>query len=422
MNVTIIGGGYVGLVTGACLSTLGHNITIVEIFPEKVEAINNAVPPIYEEGLEDILKSHVGQNLTASTTYESVQTADAVFIAVGTPPNPDGSANLTYIKQAAENIADELAKAHSEYPVVVVKSTVPPGTTRDVVCKTIREKLPDLKFGCCMNPEFLREGRAVFDFMNPDRIVIGTANARAAEIMHNLYAGIDAPILDVEPTAAEMIKYTSNALLAAKISFANEIGNLCKKIGVDVYEVMKGVGMDSRVSPKFLNAGAGFGGSCFPKDVSALADIIRKENLEPVFLDAVLKVNDLQPLRMISLLEEKIGELSGKRIAVLGLAFKDNTDDIRESRSIPVIEKLLAVSAKPVCYDPIASDAMQKLLPDAEYVDSAAAALTDADGCLVMTEWPEFTKLNDEFNLMKTRAVIDGRHILSIPDAEGICW
>ncbi|HJJ81804.1 MAG TPA: UDP-glucose/GDP-mannose dehydrogenase family protein [Methanocorpusculum sp.] len=422
MNVTIIGGGYVDLVTGACLSTLGHNITIVEIFPEKVEAINNAVPPIYEEGLEDILKSHVGQNLTASTTYESVQTADAVFIAVGTPPNPDGSANLTYIKQAAENIADELAKAHSEYPVVVVKSTVPPGTTRDVVCKTIREKLPDLKFGCCMNPEFLREGRAVFDFMNPDRIVIGTANARAAEIMHNLYAGIDAPILDVEPTAAEMIKYTSNALLAAKISFANEIGNLCKKIGVDVYEVMKGVGMDSRVSPKFLNAGAGFGGSCFPKDVSALADIIRKENLEPVFLDAVLKVNDLQPLRMISLLEEKIGELSGKRIAVLGLAFKDNTDDIRESRSIPVIEKLLAVSAKPVCYDPMASDAMQKLLPDAEYVDSAAAALTDADGCLVMTEWPEFTKLNDEFNLMKTRAVIDGRHILSIPDAEGICW
>jgi UDPglucose 6-dehydrogenase len=422
MNVTIIGGGYVGLVTGACLSTLGHNITIVEIFPEKVEAINNAVPPIYEEGLEDILKSHVGQNLTASTTYESVQTADAVFIAAGTPPNPDGSANLTYIKQAAENIADELAKAHSEYPVVVVKSTVPPGTTRDVVCKTIREKLPDLKFGCCMNPEFLREGRAVFDFMNPDRIVIGTANARAAEIMHNLYAGIDAPILDVEPTAAEMIKYTSNALLAAKISFANEIGNLCKKIGVDVYEVMKGVGMDSRVSPKFLNAGAGFGGSCFPKDVSALADIIRKENLEPVFLDAVLKVNDLQPLRMISLLEEKIGELSGKRIAVLGLAFKDNTDDIRESRSIPVIEKLLAVSAKPVCYDPMASDAMQKLLPDAEYVDSAAAALTDADGCLVMTEWPEFTKLNDEFNLMKTRAVIDGRHILSIPDAEGICW
>ena len=422
MNVTIIGGGYVGLVTGACLSTLGHNITIVEIFPEKVEAINNAVPPIYEEGLEDILKSHVGQNLTASTTYESVQTADAVFIAVGTPPNPDGSANLTYIKQAAENIAEELAKAHSEYPVVVVKSTVPPGTTRDVVCKTIREKLPDLKFGCCMNPEFLREGRAVFDFMNPDRIVIGTANARAAEIMHNLYAGIDAPILDVEPTAAEMIKYTSNALLAAKISFANEIGNLCKKIGVDVYEVMKGVGMDSRVSPKFLNAGAGFGGSCFPKDVSALADIIRKENLEPVFLDAVLKVNDLQPLRMISLLEEKIGELSGKRIAVLGLAFKDNTDDIRESRSIPVIEKLLAVSAKPVCYDPMASDAMQKLLPDAEYVDSAAAALTDADGCLVMTEWPEFTKLNDEFNLMKTRAVIDGRHILSIPDAEGICW
>ncbi len=411
-----------GLVTGTCLSTLNHNVTIVEIFPEKVEAINNAVPPIYEEGLEDILKAHVGRNLTASTTYESVQTADAVFIAVGTPPNPDGSANLTYIKQAAENIADELAKAHTEYPVVVVKSTVPPGTTRDVVCKTIREILPDLKFGCCMNPEFLREGRAVFDFMNPDRIVIGTTDAKAVEIMHNLYSGIEAPILDVEPTAAEMIKYTSNALLAAKISFANEIGNLCKKIGVDVYEVMKGVGMDSRVSPKFLNAGAGFGGSCFPKDVAALADIIRKEDLEPIFLDAILKVNNQQPLRMVALLEDKIGSLSRKRIAVLGLAFKDNTDDIRESRSIPVIEKLLAAGAKPVCYDPMASDAMQNLIPAAEYVESAAVALTDADGCLVMTEWPEFTKLDDEFNLMKTRAIIDGRHILSIPDAEGICW
>ena len=422
MNVTIIGGGYVGLVTGTCLSTLNHNVTIVEIFPEKVEAINNAVPPIYEEGLEDILKAHVGRNLTASTTYESVQTADAVFIAVGTPPNPDGSANLTYIKQAAENIADELAKAHTEYPVVVVKSTVPPGTTRDVVCKTIREILPDLKFGCCMNPEFLREGRAVFDFMNPDRIVIGTTDAKAVEIMHNLYSGIEAPILDVEPTAAEMIKYTSNALLAAKISFANEIGNLCKKIGVDVYDVMKGVGMDSRVSPKFLNAGAGFGGSCFPKDVAALADIIRKEDLEPIFLDAILKVNNQQPLRMVALLEDKIGSLSRKRIAVLGLAFKDNTDDIRESRSIPVIEKLLAAGAKPVCYDPMASDAMQNLIPAAEYVESAAVALTDADGCLVMTEWPEFTKLDDEFNLMKTRAIIDGRHILSIPDAEGICW
>ena len=411
-----------GLVTGTCLSTLNHNVTIVEIFPEKVEAINNAVPPIYEEGLEDILKAHVGRNLTASTTYKSVQTADAVFIAVGTPPNPDGSANLTYIKQAAENIADELAKAHTEYPVVVVKSTVPPGTTRDVVCKTIREILPDLKFGCCMNPEFLREGRAVFDFMNPDRIVIGTTDAKAVEIMHNLYSGIEAPILDVEPTAAEMIKYTSNALLAAKISFANEIGNLCKKIGVDVYEVMKGVGMDSRVSPKFLNAGAGFGGSCFPKDVAALADIIRKEDLEPIFLDAILKVNNQQPLRMVALLEDKIGSLSRKRIAVLGLAFKDNTDDIRESRSIPVIEKLLAAGAKPVCYDPMASDAMQNLIPAAEYVESAAVALTDADGCLVMTEWPEFTKLDDEFNLMKTRAIIDGRHILSIPDAEGICW
>ena len=422
MNITIIGGGYVGLVTGACLASINHNVTVVEISPEKVKAINNAIPPIYEAGLEDILKAYVGKNLIASTTYESIQTADAVFITVGTPPNPDGSANLTYIRQASENIAEELAKAHTEYPVVVVKSTVPPGTTKNVVYNTIRGRLPYLEFGCCMNPEFLREGRAVFDFMNPDRIVIGTTETKTAEIMHNIYSEINAPILEVEPTAAEMIKYTSNALLAAKISFANEIGNLCKKLGVDIYEVMKGVGMDSRVSPMFLNAGAGFGGSCFPKDVSALAEISRKENLEPVFLDAVLKVNDLQPLRMISILEEKIGNLDGKRIAVLGLAFKDNTDDIRESRSIPVIEKLLTSGAKPVCYDPMAACAMQRLFPTAKYVTTAAEALTDADGCLVMTEWPEFTTLNKEFDLMKTRAIVDGRHILSIPDAEGICW
>ena len=422
MHITIIGGGYVGLVTAACLSHLNYNTTVIEIFPEKVAAINRAEPPIYEDGLDTLLKTHISANLRATTQYTPVQTSDVIFIAVGTPPNPDGSANLSYIIAAAETIADELAKSHAEYPVIVVKSTVPPGTTKNVVEPIIRRKNPDLSFGICMNPEFLREGRAVEDFLHPDRIVVGSSDPKTIRIMYELYTGIAAPIIDVDPTAAEMIKYTSNALLATKISFANEIGNLCKQLGVNVYEVMAGVGMDSRVSPKFLNAGCGFGGSCFPKDVSALASIAREHGVTPTLLNAVLAVNDSQPLRMVELLETRIGSLSGKRIAVLGLAFKDNTDDVRESRSIPVIEALRRKGAVPVLFDPMAMDTMKAVFPDEEYALSAAAALTHADGCLVMTEWPEFAKLSSEFDAMRERVIIDGRHILTIDDAEGICW
>ena len=422
MHITIIGGGYVGLVTAACLSQLNHNTTVIEIFPEKVAAINHAEPPIYEDGLDTLLKTHISANLRATTQYTPVQTSDVIFIAVGTPPNPDGSANLSYITAAVEAIADELSKSHAEYPVIVVKSTVPPGTTKNVVEPIIRRKNPDLSFGICMNPEFLREGRAVEDFLHPDRIVVGSSDPKTIRIMHDLYTGIAAPIIDVDPTAAEMIKYTSNALLATKISFANEIGNLCKLLGVNVYEVMAGVGMDSRVSPKFLNAGCGFGGSCFPKDVSALASIAREHGVTPTLLNAVLAVNDSQPLRMVELLEKRIGSLSGKRIAVLGLAFKDNTDDVRESRSIPVIEELRRKGAVPVLFDPMAMDTMKAVFPDEEYAPSAAAALTHADGCLVMTEWPEFAKLSSEFDAMRERVIIDGRHILTIDDAEGICW
>ena len=422
MHITIIGGGYVGLVTAACLSHLNYNTTVIEIFPEKVAAINRAEPPIYEDGLDTLLKTHISANLRATTQYTPVQTSDVIFIAVGTPPNPDGSANLSYIIAATEAIADELAKSHAEYPVIVVKSTVPPGTTKNVVEPVIRRKNPDLSFGICMNPEFLREGRAVEDFLHPDRIVVGSSDPKTIRIMYELYTGIAAPIIDVDPTAAEMIKYTSNALLATKISFANEIGNLCKQLGVNVYEVMAGVGMDSRVSPKFLNAGCGFGGSCFPKDVSALASIAREHGVTPTLLNAVLAVNDSQPLRMVELLETRIGSLSGKRIAVLGLAFKDNTDDVRESRSIPVIEALRRKGAVPVLFDPMAMDTMKAVFPDEEYALSAAAALTHADGCLVMTEWPEFAKLSSEFDAMRERVIIDGRHILTIDDAEGICW
>ena len=422
MHITIVGGGYVGLVTAACLSHLNHNTTVIEIFSEKVAAINRAESPIYEVGLDILLKTHISANLRATTQYTPIQTSDVIFIAVGTPPNPDGSANLSYITAAAEAIADELSKSHTEYPVIVVKSTVPPGTTKNLVEPIIRRKNPDLSFGICMNPESLREGRAVEDFLHPDRIVVGSSDPETIRIMHELYTGITAPIIDVDPTAAEMIKYTSNALLATKISFANEIGNLCKQLGINVYEVMTGVGMDSRVSPKFLNAGCGFGGSCFPKDVSALASIAQEHGVTPTLLNAVLAVNDSQPLRMVELLETRIGSLLGKRIAVLGLAFKDNTDDVRESRSIPVIEALRRKGAVPVLFDPMAMDTMKAVFPDEEYAPSAATALTHADGCLVMTEWPEFAKLSSEFDAMRERVIIDGRHILTIDDAEGICW
>ncbi|MDR3102056.1 MAG: UDP-glucose/GDP-mannose dehydrogenase family protein [Methanocalculaceae archaeon] len=422
LNVTLIGAGYVGVVTAACLSPLVQTVTIVEISQDRIDAINSATPPIYEEGLDTLLKTCVSENLRATTQYTSIQTSDIIFIAVGTPQNSDGSANLSYLMAAAETIADEFAKKHTDYPVIVVKSTVPPGTTKNIVEPIIYKKNPNLSFGICMNPEFLREGRAVEDFLHPDRIVIGSTDTKTREVMHVLYHGIGAPIFDVDPAAAEMIKYASNAFLAAKISFANEIGNLCKQIGVNVYEVMKGVGMDHRVSPYFLNAGAGFGGSCFPKDVSALCTVAREHGLEPTLLSAVLQVNATQPLRMIDLLEKKIVSLAEKRIAVLGLAFKNNTDDVRESRSIPVIQALIDKGAMPVLYDPMAGRAMKALFPDAEYAASAESALMNADGCLVMTEWPEFSKLDHEFAVMKERVIIDGRHILTIDDAEGICW
>jgi len=273
-----------------------------------------------------------------------------------------------------------------------------------------------------MNPEFLREGLAVQDFMNPDRIVVGSSDQNAGDLFMGVYVGLDAPVVRTSLTAAEMIKYTSNAFLATKISFSNEIGNICKRLGIDVYDVMKGVGLDHRINPYFLNAGAGFGGSCFPKDVSALMHLARDVGENPVLLNAVMEINDRQPIRMIELLEKRIGNLAGKQVAVLGLAFKNDTDDARESRAIPVISELRMRGAKVRGYDPKANSSMNKLFPDIEYYTSPAEALKGADACLVMTEWPEFSSIQEDFDLMKSRVIIEGRKVLSCRDAEGICW
>jgi UDPglucose 6-dehydrogenase len=423
MKISVVGGGYVGLVTGTCFAELGHNITITDIDPEKVRAINNGKPPIYENGLEELLKRNAGKRLRAGTGYESLAEADIVFICVGTPPKPDGSANLSYIKSASESIGTSL-KCNTSYCVVVVKSTVPPGTTEKNVLPAVlmASGKTEKEIGFAMNPEFLREGRAVEDFLHPDRIVIGSSYPRAGDRVAEVYMNIRAPVLRTGLTAAEMIKYTSNAFLATKISFSNEIGNLCKNLNIDVYEVMKGVGLDPRIGPLFLNAGAGFGGSCFPKDVSTLVSLAKESGENPVLLQSVLAVNEQQPHRMIALLEKRIGTLTGKRIVVLGLAFKDNTDDIRDSRAIPVIQDLLDKGAYVTAYDPMAGPAMQEVFPSLEYASSAADALRGAEGCLVMTEWPEFSRLDTEFDLMAQQIIIEGRRILTRNGVEGICW
>lgn len=423
MNISVIGGGYVGLVTASCFAHLGHMVRVIEIDAGKADLINQGVPPIYEDGLEEILKETSGKNLSAQSHYKGVEDADLIFICVGTPSQDDGAADLSYIVSASESIGAAL-RGSKKYHVITVKSTVPPGTTESIVIPIVQELLGDGSngIGFCMNPEFLREGRAVDDFLHPDRIVIGGSSAEAVRVVQEAYEKLDAPVITTSLKAAEMIKYTSNAFLATKISFSNEIGNICKKIGINVYEVMKGVGLDHRINPHFLNAGLGFGGSCFPKDVMALIRLAEKNGEDPVLLKSVIDINERQPGRIVQILKERIGDIRGKKITVLGLAFKDNTDDVRDSRSIPVISELLEHGAVISAYDPMALESMEKIFPGINYHTNAGDALTGADACLVLTDWPEFSKLNDEFNMMKSRVIIEGRKILSCSDIEGVCW
>jgi len=423
MKISVVGGGYVGLVSAACFAELGHSVEIVEIDERKVRLINSGRPPIYERGLEDLLARNIGRRLAATPIYEGVAESDLTIICVGTPPLPDGNADLAVVTSAAESIGSSLRRRSARH-VVVVKSTVPPGTTERLVAPAVMRSsgLGPEDVGFVMNPEFLREGVAIEDFMKPDRIVIGASDPMAGDLVESVYERLNAPVVRTGLAAAEMIKYASNALLATKISFSNEVGNICKKIGVDVYEVMRGVGMDHRISPHFLDAGAGFGGSCFPKDVAALAHLAEELGEDPALLRSVMEVNRRQPLKMADLLENKIGSLAGKRIAVLGLAFKKDTDDVRESRSLPLILELQRRGAKVAAYDPLAVPVMRDIVPGIEYCRSAEEALRLADGCLVMTEWDEFKNLDDEFDLMNSRVVIEGRRVLSCNGREGICW
>ena len=293
MKITVIGGGYVGLVSSACLAELGHFVTVIEIDPLKVKKINSGVPPIYENGLENLLSAHIGHNLLATSDYSAIPDSEISLICVGTPPADNGGADLSWIFSASKAIGKSLIEKEG-YHVVAVKSTVPPGTTEKIVAPSILKysKKSTQEIGFVMNPEFLREGLAVGDFMNPDRIVVGSIDKRSGDRFETIYQGLDAPVIRTGLNAAEMIKYTSNAFLATKISFSNEIGNICKRLGIDVYEVMRGVGLDHRIGPYFLNAGAGFGGSCFPKDVKALVAIAKDYDYSFSLLENVEKVNE----------------------------------------------------------------------------------------------------------------------------------
>jgi UDPglucose 6-dehydrogenase len=435
MKVSIIGSGYVGSVSAACFAELGHEVICIDIDEEKVKQINAGVAPIWEEGLDELLARHTQKTLIATSDYDyAVANSDASFICVGTPSGEDGSIDLSIVEAASASLGRAIAKK-DHYHVVVVKSTVVPETTEKVVLPILEEysgKKAGRDFGVVMNPEFLREGKAVYDFMHPDKIVVGAIDQRSFFVVSELYRKLDRPVTHTNPRTAEMIKYVNNSFLATKISFANEVGNICKQLGIDTYEVMDAVGTDFRIERQFLNCGAGFGGSCFPKDVKALIGKARDMGYAPQLLQSVVDINNRQPLKMVELLREKIndlkGDMKGKRIAVLGLAFKNDTDDIRESRSIPVIEELLLLGADIAAYDPMAEESMKKLFKDVTYCKSASDALTEAHGCLIMTEWNEFRNLDKEFGLMASRVVIDGRHLIDPEklsteiDYQGICW
>jgi UDPglucose 6-dehydrogenase len=427
MKVSVIGSGYVGSVTAACFAEVGHEVICVDIDSKKTEQINAGIPPIYEEGLEELLRKYAGRKLIATTDYEfAVNETDVSFICVGTPSAEDGSIDLSIVRTAAASIGAVLANKEG-YHVVVVKSTVVPETTEKFVLPVLEEesgKKAGRDFGVAMNPEFLREGKAVHDFMNPDKIVVGAIDRRSGDLVSELYRTFECQVTRTGPATAEMIKYANNSLLATKISFANEIGNICKKLGINTYEVMEAVGRDFRISPKFLNSGAGFGGSCFPKDVKALIGKAKAIGYSPVLLESVIEVNERQPLLMTEILQRKIGDPAGRKVAVLGLAFKNETDDIRESRSIPVIAELLRLGARVSAYDPMAAENMKRVFPAIEYFDKASDALKDAEACLVMTEWDEFRSLDSEFQSMKRKIVIDGRRVIKAKDIdyEGLCW
>jgi UDPglucose 6-dehydrogenase len=395
MNICVVGGGYVGLVTAACFAEFGVDVICVEADVEKVAQLQAGRVPIFEPGLEELVSKNLREGRLRFTTQlkPSVEASLVVFVAVGTPPQGDGSADLRFIDQ----VAREIAEAMDGYKVIVTKSTVPVGTgsrIREII--ETRQTSP-IPFDVASNPEFLREGSAIEDFMRPNRVVIGAGSDHAIAIMKDLYRPlylIETPILITDVETAEMVKYASNAFLATKISFINEVAQLCDAMGVDVHVVAKGMGLDSRIGPKFLHPGAGFGGSCFPKDSRALMQMAAGHGMSLEVLDAVIRVNEAQRARMLEKVRRLAGGLEGKTIAVLGLAFKPNTDDLREAPALDIVRGLLAGGASVKAYDPAAMDQVARLFPEIELCKDAYAAADGADALVLVTEWNQFRNLD----------------------------
>ncbi len=421
MKIAVVGTGYVGLVTGTCFAETGNIVTCVDIDKAKVEKMQNGQIPIYEPGLDILFERNIEQGRLKFTTdlAEGIEGAKIIFLALPTPPGADGSADLKYILQVAEQLGPLL----KEYVVIVDKSTVPVGTAEKVYNKVAIGAKVD--FDVVSNPEFLREGVAVDDFMKPDRVVIGTSSSKAREVMEKLYNPFvrqGNPIIFMDERSAEMTKYAANAFLAVKITFMNEIANLCEKVGANVDDIRKGIGSDSRIGKRFLFAGIGYGGSCFPKDVQALAKTAEENQYDFRMLDAVMETNEEQKTRLIPKLKAYFnGKLSDKKIAIWGLAFKPNTDDIREAPALYNIDALLSEGAKISVYDPEARENVEKLIGDKiEYAKDQYEVLNDADALLIMTEWPafrtpDFDTMNEK---LKNKVIFDGRNLFEPKEME----
>ncbi|PYS52746.1 MAG: UDP-glucose 6-dehydrogenase [Acidobacteria bacterium] len=419
MHIAVIGSGYVGLVTGACFAEFGVDATCVDVDREKIARLSDGIIPIYEPGLEQLVakNTHAGRLHFTTDLKAAVEQSLVIFLAVGTPPREDGSADLKYIETAVRSIAEYM----NGYKVIVTKSTVPVGTG-ERLRKLIRDYQKGRNnFGVVSNPEFLREGAAIDDFMRPDRVVIGSRDEEAIAIMKDLYRPlylIETPFVITSLEAAELTKYAANAFLATKISFINEIANLCDLIGCDVHDVARAMGMDRRIGRKFLHPGPGFGGSCFPKDTRALQSVAREFGGESLIVDAVVAVNHRQRARMIPKIERLAGDLKGKAIAVLGLSFKPETNDMRDAPSIDIIRDLLERGARVRAYDPVARDEARKLLPDVAYAEDEYAAVEGADVLIFMTEWNQFRALDMERirTLMRSPKIADLRNIYEPED------
>lgn len=419
MHIAVIGTGYVGLVTGACFAEFGVEVTCVDVDTAKIDKLNNGIIPIYEPGLDKIVKKNADAGRLHFTTdiKIAVEGALIIFLAVGTPPQADGTPDMSFYRQAAKDIAESI----NGYKVLVTKSTVPVGTgkwLREFVAENLKI---ETDFGVASNPEFLREGAAIEDFMRPDRIVIGSNEERAIDVMKDLYRPlylIETPIVITSLEAAELIKYAANAFLATKITFINEVANLCDAIGCDVHDVARGMGMDNRIGRKFLHPGPGYGGSCFPKDTRALTTVADQFGVETRIVDAVIEANERQRDAMIPKIEKLVGDLKGKQVGILGLSFKPETDDMRESPAIDIIAQLIKRGASVKAFDPVAMDESRNFIDGIEYASDEYDAITGADVMIIVTEWNQFRALDLEKvkRLLRSPKIADLRNIYEPKD------